>query len=357
MIQEASPPPPPQQQDCDDDNTGCVAAARYAADLATLQQRLQQFGAHPPPDQPHHAALPRASVLVPLFERRQCPPDHDQHDTRNVVHVLLTQRPLSLRTHGGEVCFPGGKQDLADGNDDVVTALREAEEEVGLEPSRVRPLCRLATLESYTGLCVTPVVGWVEPGTAAEPAQLTVNPDEVEAAFAVPLAYFRDDANLSASKQMVEWRGGMFEMRTYHYKDVDSQKTFKIWGLTAYIAYLVSQIAFENVATVASPKVHQLKSLPPQSKEKDDAAITFSGYLFRRQHGDSSSTRKQFWSKRYFVLENNMLHQYDGERQAARRSASATKKDRLPLLELDVVVMGQDDSEVSVGEEYTMVLW
>ena len=47
-----------------------------------------------------------------------------------------------------------------------------------------------------------------------------------------------------------------------------------------------------------------------------------------------------------------MLHQYDGERQAARRSASATKKDRLPLLELDVVVMGQNASEVSVGEEY-----
>lgn len=76
----------------------------------------------------HHQQLTKAAVLVALFE--------DPNDDGR-VHVLLTQRSRKLRKHAGEVCFPGGKLDEADGGDVVVAALREAEEEIGLDPSEV----------------------------------------------------------------------------------------------------------------------------------------------------------------------------------------------------------------------------
>ena len=61
-----------------------------------------------------------------------------RQDSEGVVRVLLTQRASSLSTHGGEVCLPGGKRDGADG-DDAATALREAHEELGLDPAQVNP--------------------------------------------------------------------------------------------------------------------------------------------------------------------------------------------------------------------------
>ena len=217
---------------------GSNSSTAPAADSSSFEvglERLRRIGMTPQ-DPPGHRALRRASVLVPLFRR----------SNSNDLHVLLNQRSMKLRTHAGEVCFPGGKQDPEDKNDDVVTALREAQEEVGLHPDHVQPICRLESLESYTGLCVTPVVGFVEPSHAAEPANLTVSQDEVEAAFAVPLPYFLDENNLT-SKQEVEWRGGTFELRTYHYKDAECGRTFKIKGLTAYILHLVAQISVAGV--------------------------------------------------------------------------------------------------------------
>uniref|UniRef100_A0AAY5KNG5 Nudix hydrolase domain-containing protein n=1 Tax=Esox lucius TaxID=8010 RepID=A0AAY5KNG5_ESOLU len=74
--------------------------------------------------------LPKASVLIPLFVR-----DGD-------VHMLMTLRSLELRTNAGEVCFPGGKRDPSDRND-VDTALREAEEELGLPADQVDVVCTL----------------------------------------------------------------------------------------------------------------------------------------------------------------------------------------------------------------------
>lgn len=346
-----------QQQECNRSTVSSAFQETAEDDLATILQRLKDIGSHPK-DLPQHSTLPRASVLVPLFVRRRRThhglDDESQTDDgpSSAVHVLLTQRPMSLRTHAGEVCFPGGKQDPEDGSDDFVTALREAWEEVGLASNLVQPLCRLATLESYTGLCVTPIVGWVGQrelvaATAAKPLQLTINRDEVEDAFTVPLEYFANDANLSAPKRMVEWRGGLFEMRTYHYEDAESGKTFKIWGLTAYIAHLVSQIAFRKDPGTASPQVEQLNNNSLQQPEGIEKETVFKGYLLRQQLGGSS--RRPFWAKRYFVLENGMLHQYDGERQALRRSASATKKDRMPLMHVDIVITSHGNSGAAAG--------
>ena len=187
-----------------------------------------------PKDQPRHATLRRASVLVPLFWDRQ----------GTTLHVLLNQRSKSLRTHPGWVCFPGGKQDSEDCDDDVMTALREAKEEIGLDPDHVEPLCRLPTLESKTGLCVTPVVGLVTPSSAVEPTSLTLQKDEVEVAFSVPLLYFADESNIISMEQ-VEWsRGGTFLMKTYNYAhEIGNSPTFEIKGLTAHILQQVAKIA------------------------------------------------------------------------------------------------------------------
>jgi len=181
-------------------------------------------------DLPGHKELRRASILVPLFERED-----------SEIHVLFTQRPKKMKSHGGEVCFPGGKQDPDDKEDDVLTAMREAQEEVGLDPKYIESIARMQTVESKHSLCVTPIIGLIQPPSAAEPSRLKLNSDEVEAAFAVPLKYFLDNHH---SIEKVKWRGYDFLIRTYLYDDPESGCQFKIWGLTAHVIHLVATMAF-----------------------------------------------------------------------------------------------------------------
>ena len=93
-----------------------------------------------------------AAVLVPLFA-----------DEGGDIHVVLTQRSSRLTTHSGEVCFPGGKRDPGD-TDDAATALREAEEELGIPPSAVAVVGCLPPFLSKHLLSVTPVGGWALAG-------------------------------------------------------------------------------------------------------------------------------------------------------------------------------------------------
>ena len=200
-----------------------------------------------PKDQPQHKDLPRASVLVPLYLHTHVTPNADTQNG-NVTsewNLLFTKRLDSMRTHSGDVCFPGGKQDPEDHHDDVATALRETYEEVGINTHHLTPICRLDTVESITGLCVTPIVGLIHPDVnVMVTSNLNICTNEVEVAFTVPLTYFLDDNNLT-SKQTVEWRGGTFELRVYHYRTVGpNPRTFKIWGLTAYIAHQVATMAY-----------------------------------------------------------------------------------------------------------------
>jgi coenzyme A diphosphatase NUDT7 len=273
-------------------------------EMDSLVAHLGSIGMEPQ-DLPHHAAMPRASVLVALFLRSGKP------------HMLLTKRTMTLKSHSGQVCFPGGKQDPEDLGDDVVTALREANEEVGLQPSLVQPLCRLVPMESVTGLCVTPIVAYIS--KSIEPSSLALSEHEVEAAFCVPVSYFLDEHNC-ASKQNVEWSGGIFCMRTYFFQS--NERNFKIWGLTAHIAHQVAEIAM-GTATVC-PLVG--------SKEKEEMIV--SGHLFRLE---GSSTRP-FWSRYFFVCNGQMLHQYKSEHEASRKSSSANKKNRLQLKYCQVIV-------------------
>lgn len=219
-----------------------VRPAKMAGSDHVLE-RLQSLGLDKK-DLPHHTELKRASVLVPLFER-ECNPS-DGIPTKSNLHVLFTQRPTKMSSHAGEVCFPGGRQDEEDNGDDVVTATREAFEEVGLHPQHVEPIGRMETVESKHSLCVTPIIGLIQPSLKAEPSNLILNTDEVEAAFAVPLAYFADPENCSSQTTIQYGRWKNFVMREYLFDDDLSGRQFRIWGLTAHIVHAVAQLAFKE---------------------------------------------------------------------------------------------------------------
>lgn len=185
---------------------------------------------------------PRASVLVPLFEH-----DGEEDGGKMRTHVLLTKRPENLKSHPGQVCFPGGRQEAGDKGDDVLTALRETKEEVGVEHGRIDPICKWNSIESVNGLCVTPVVARIKPPFDIN-SDLTLCPREVEAAFAVPLEYFANDENVAKCKE-IDWKGSKFTMRTYYYTCSSSGREFKIWGLTAGIIHHVAQVAYGEHAS------------------------------------------------------------------------------------------------------------
>ena len=102
--------------------------------------------------------------------------------------VLLTQRSSKLRDHSGQIAFPGGRIDA--GETPLAAALREAEEEIGLDRRFVSPLGYLDAYQTGTGYLVHPVIALVEPGF-----ELTLNPDEVEDTFEAPLEFLMNQAN------------------------------------------------------------------------------------------------------------------------------------------------------------------
>lgn len=141
--------------------------------------------------------------------------------------VLLTQRTAHLSTHSGQIAFPGGKADASDA-DAQATALREAEEEVGLPPSHVQVIGKLPIYLTGTAFVVTPVVALVEPGFS-----LTPNPDEVADAFEVPLDFLMSPGQ--HRRHVMEWGGIRREWFSMPYlDDVGGVPTERfIWGATA----------------------------------------------------------------------------------------------------------------------------
>jgi 8-oxo-dGTP pyrophosphatase MutT (NUDIX family) len=137
--------------------------------------------------------------------------------------LLLTQRASNMRTHSSQVAFPGGKVDPSD-KDMVETALREAQEEVGLDPKWVRVLGQLSEYETFANIVVTPVVALIDPG-----CQLSINPHEVARAFEVPLAFLMDPKH--HQRHRLEHQG---QSRSWYSiaPDFGVEGAF-IWGATA----------------------------------------------------------------------------------------------------------------------------
>ncbi|WP_028478133.1 CoA pyrophosphatase [Nocardia sp. CNY236] len=173
------------------------------------------------------ATLRQAAVLV-LFGGS---PEADQRAPGGLpadAEVLLTQRAATMRQHRGQVAFPGGEVDAADSGP-IATALREANEETGLDPSSVEPFAVLPTLfVSPSRFDVTPVVAyWRHPGGVR-----VVDESETERVARVPLARLLDPANRFVVESPLGYRSPAFQ--------VDGML---VWGLTGGILSGISKFA------------------------------------------------------------------------------------------------------------------
>ena len=188
------------------------AGARLRRDPPTIDQpRSDPKGDHShdfanEPEIAPGSAKP-AAVLVPVVLRP------------TEVSLLFTQRATGLRSHAGQISFPGGRIDEGDGSA-VEAALREAEEEIGLDRRFVEILGFLDGYRTGTGFNVIPVVALVQPDFA-----LKLDPSEVADAFEVPLRFLMDEAN--HHKHARPWRG-----RDRHYYAMPYGERY-IWGATA----------------------------------------------------------------------------------------------------------------------------
>ncbi|MCC6008835.1 MAG: CoA pyrophosphatase [Rhodobacteraceae bacterium] len=185
-------------------------------------ERLRAALAHPPaapssdfelnprPPRPDNHPLRPASVLVPLVVGRD-----------GAVEMVLTRRAAGLRTHAGQIALPGGRQEPTDA-DIIATALREAEEEVGLDPAHVEVLGHLPPHETVTGFIVTPVVGRITAPFSPRP-----DPHEVAEVFTAPWAHLSDPSRFRVETLVA---GGM--RRRYFAVPFGP---YYIWGATARI--------------------------------------------------------------------------------------------------------------------------
>lgn len=156
--------------------------------------------------------IAHASVLVPIVQREQ-------------PMVLLTERTHHLSTHSGQIAFPGGKAD-EDDEDAAATALREAQEEVGLAPQHVELLGTLPVYVTGSAFIITPVVALVHSGF-----DLTPNPHEVADVFEVPLAFLMDPSR--HQRHVLEWESQRREWFSMPYQAAADEPERFIWGATA----------------------------------------------------------------------------------------------------------------------------
>jgi 8-oxo-dGTP pyrophosphatase MutT (NUDIX family) len=164
------------------------------------------------PEERALASVP-AAVLVGITDRPE-------------PGVILTVRREHMRTHAGQIAFPGGRLDP--GEDSVAAALREAHEEIGLDPAMVEVAGELAPYRTVTGYVVSPVIGIVPPDLPLEPHE-----HEVADWFEAPLAFLLDPANQVK-------RSALFQGRTRHYYEIVWNER-RIWGATAAVIINLSR--------------------------------------------------------------------------------------------------------------------
>lgn len=137
------------------------------------------------------------------------------------LQVILTKRSSKLEHHPGQIAFPGGKVEDSDA-DVIAAALREAQEEVGLEPGMAQFLGQLPSHETVTGFTVTPVLALVDPAFCPIP-----DANEVAEVFEIPLSHLSDPNRFSIQSR--RWRG----VRRHYYTAPFGP--YYIWGATARI--------------------------------------------------------------------------------------------------------------------------
>lgn len=149
-----------------------------------------------------------AAVLLGLVERKRHEPT-----------ILLTRRTERLSQHAGQVALPGGRIDPTD-VDEVGAALREANEEIGLQFQHVEPLGFVDPICTITGFRVVPVVARIDPAHVSRPCA-----DEVAEIFEVPLDFILEPSN--AHRVQTDFQGKSRHYWQFEYRDQ------RIWGATA----------------------------------------------------------------------------------------------------------------------------
>ncbi|KAI3472821.1 hypothetical protein Pfo_029950 [Paulownia fortunei] len=170
----------------------------------------------------------RAAVLICIFSGQD-----------GELRVILTRRSMKLSSHPGDVALPGGKMDEGDA-DDSATALREAMEEIGLDPSLVRVVANLEPFISSNLLTVVPVVGLL---SRVEDFKPVLNADEVDAIFDAPLEMFlQEDGRHKCVEK--EWKGWKYACHIFELES--EQGNFVVGGLTASILIQAASIIYQR---------------------------------------------------------------------------------------------------------------
>ncbi len=209
----------PSVQPTEDSDNWKSANQMASTNLFEIEQRLtdyrnhigEAFGDHIL--NPHYInsePLRPAAVLLTLIDRAEGP------------HVLFTRRTDHLAHHPGQISFPGGHVDEEDDSAET-TALRETEEECGIDRARVKIIGRVNTYLTGTGFSVTPIVGIITP-----PIDMTPDPVEVAEIFEVPLAFIMNPENHVRETRIFD---GDLMWYTYAMPYFD----YHIWGITAGI--------------------------------------------------------------------------------------------------------------------------
>ena len=157
-----------------------------------------------------------AAVLIGLIERE------------DGLHVLLTRRTDHLKSHAGQVAFPGGRIEAFD-ESPTAGALREAQEEVGLPPDYVEVIGRIDTYLTRTSFEITPIVGFVR-----QPYPVTPDPIEVADVFEVPLDFLVDPVNHQRNTREIKGKVHTFFAMPY--------REWHIWGVTAGILVNLAEV-------------------------------------------------------------------------------------------------------------------
>ena len=193
--------------------------ARLIDALARPAGGSSDFDLVPPFVPPSGRTLRPAAVLVPIWLRP------------SGARVILTKRASHLKHHPGQIAYPGGKVDATDAGP-MQAALREAQEEIGLDPGRVRVIGTLPVHETVTGFAMTPFIGLIE-------GDFTPLPEagEVEEVFTVPLTHV-----LTPARFAIEGRVWMGTRRRYY---AVPYGPYYIWGATARILRGLAERAVE----------------------------------------------------------------------------------------------------------------
>lgn len=194
---------------------GAQAHRMMIPDVPGMEVRL-----NPPPP-----TARKSAVLVPLVLRRHSFPD-----------VLFTVRSVDLRSHGGQISFPGGRLD--DHEDVLQAALREVREEIGLRESGINIVGTLTELYiPPSNSAVTPVVGMIHAGE-----KFLANTAEVHEIFTVPLSVFLDRSNVQSMHRDFFGKSVQWPMWNVH-------PTVPLWGATAMILSELAWIVREEYVT------------------------------------------------------------------------------------------------------------